>query len=171
MTYIGGPTALIEVAGLRLLTDPTFDPPGKRFRLTQKLQGPAIGAPATGHIDAVLLSHDQHPDNLDDAGRAALQGAALVLTTPAGAQRLGGKAIGLRPWQTHVLQTRSGRAVRVTAVPARHGPEGFEGRTGDVTGFVVASGTEGEPVLYISGDTVFFEGVAEVGRRFRVGTA
>ena len=28
ITLIGGPTALIEVAGYRLLTDPTFDPPG-----------------------------------------------------------------------------------------------------------------------------------------------
>lgn len=25
---IGGPTALIELDGFRLLTDPTFDPPG-----------------------------------------------------------------------------------------------------------------------------------------------
>ena len=30
ITYVGGPTALLEVAGLRLLTDPTFDPPGKK---------------------------------------------------------------------------------------------------------------------------------------------
>jgi hypothetical protein len=28
LTLIGGPTALIELAGFRLLTDPTFDPPG-----------------------------------------------------------------------------------------------------------------------------------------------
>ena len=28
LTYIGGPTALLELGGLRLLTDPTFDPAG-----------------------------------------------------------------------------------------------------------------------------------------------
>jgi L-ascorbate metabolism protein UlaG (beta-lactamase superfamily) len=31
ITHIGGPTALIEVEGWRLLTDPTFDPPGRRY--------------------------------------------------------------------------------------------------------------------------------------------
>ena len=28
LTLIGGPTVLIELAGLRFLTDPTFDEPG-----------------------------------------------------------------------------------------------------------------------------------------------
>jgi L-ascorbate metabolism protein UlaG (beta-lactamase superfamily) len=28
LRYLGGPTALLEVGGLRLLTDPSFDPPG-----------------------------------------------------------------------------------------------------------------------------------------------
>ena len=32
ITYIGGPTALLELAGLRLLTDPTFDPAGTEYR-------------------------------------------------------------------------------------------------------------------------------------------
>src|SRR5271157_5682516 len=31
ITHIGGPTALIEVGDWRLLTDPTFDPPGRRY--------------------------------------------------------------------------------------------------------------------------------------------
>ena len=31
ITHLGGPTALIEVGGWRLLTDPTFDPPGRRY--------------------------------------------------------------------------------------------------------------------------------------------
>jgi L-ascorbate metabolism protein UlaG (beta-lactamase superfamily) len=31
LTRIGGPTTLIEVEGRRLLTDPTFDPPGGRY--------------------------------------------------------------------------------------------------------------------------------------------
>jgi L-ascorbate metabolism protein UlaG (beta-lactamase superfamily) len=29
LTHIGGPTVLIEAGGWRLLTDPTFDPPGR----------------------------------------------------------------------------------------------------------------------------------------------
>ena len=46
VTHIGGPTALIEVGDWRLLTDPTFDPPGKRYAFgwgtsSRKLTGPA----------------------------------------------------------------------------------------------------------------------------------
>ncbi len=44
ITLIGGPTALLEVGGLRVLTDPTFDPPGSyagAATLT-KLTGPAL---------------------------------------------------------------------------------------------------------------------------------
>ena len=68
ITLIGGPTALIELGGLRFLTDPTFDDPGD-YQLPhvtlQKTARPAILAEELGQIDAVLLSHDQHADNLD----------------------------------------------------------------------------------------------------------
>ena len=77
VTHIGGPTALIEFDGWRLLTDPTFDSPGRRYTFgwgsaSRKAAGPAIAAADIGPIDAVLLSHDHHADNLDDAGRALL---------------------------------------------------------------------------------------------------
>jgi L-ascorbate metabolism protein UlaG (beta-lactamase superfamily) len=32
LTHVGGPTLLVEVGGWRLLTDPTFDPRGRRYR-------------------------------------------------------------------------------------------------------------------------------------------
>ena len=60
ITYIGGPTALIEIGGVRLLTDPTFDPAGTDYKSTKKLIGPAISAQQIGRIDVVLLSHDEH---------------------------------------------------------------------------------------------------------------
>jgi L-ascorbate metabolism protein UlaG (beta-lactamase superfamily) len=72
MTYVGGPTALLEIGGLRLLTDPTFDAAGAEFRaaayVLNKVVGPAVNVDAIGEIDAVLLSHDHHFDNLDGAG-------------------------------------------------------------------------------------------------------
>ncbi|HEX3804440.1 MAG TPA: hypothetical protein VHV75_16550 [Solirubrobacteraceae bacterium] len=30
-THVGGPTVLIEIGGWRLLTDPTFDAPGRKY--------------------------------------------------------------------------------------------------------------------------------------------
>ena len=122
ITLAGGPTALIEVAGFRLLTDPPFDAPSE-YRLPhvvlRKTAGPAVPADAIGPIDAVLLSHDQHADNLDTSGRDFLRKAGRVLTTVAGAQRLGGNAEGLAPWDATELRGPDGRTLRVTATPAR----------------------------------------------------
>ncbi len=169
LTLIGGPTVLIEIAGFRLLTDPTFDPP-RRYEAAkagavtlEKTAGPALAADALGSIDAILLSHDQHFDNLDHAGRAILPRAKQTLTTKVGAERLGGNAHGLAPWDATSL-AKDGRAVRVTATPARHGPPGIEPISGEVVGFALGLTTPGDAV-YITGDTVWYEGVAEVARR------
>jgi L-ascorbate metabolism protein UlaG (beta-lactamase superfamily) len=168
-TLIGGPTVLIEVDGFRLLTDPTFDPPGDYqlpyVKLT-KTNGPALSVQDIGAVDAVLLSHDQHSDNLDHAGRDLLPRAGRVLTTEVGAKRLGGNAQALAPWQSTELSA-DGRRLRVTATPARHGPAGIEPMAGDVVGFVVESA--GSPAIYVTGDTVWYDGVAEVAQHFKIG--
>ena len=122
-----------------------------------------------GDVDVVLLSHDQHADNLDHSGKQFLQKAKRVLTTIAGAQRLGGHAEGLAPWATTTLTGRDGHSLTVTATPARHGPAGIEPLSGDVIGFVVTSSKAGSRPIYVSGDTVWYDGVAEVARRFGAG--
>ncbi len=164
LTLIGGPTLLIELDGLRLITDPTFDPPGSYPSGTvtlEKLRGPALSVTDVGRIDAVLLSHDQHWDNLDRSGRAFLDGKT-VFTTPAGAARLGQGAVALAPWQRTELANR----LAVTATPARHGPRGIEPISGEVAGFLV--GTAAEPgLIYVAGDTVWFEGTREIADRFQ----
>jgi L-ascorbate metabolism protein UlaG (beta-lactamase superfamily) len=173
VTYIGGPTALVELGSLRLLTDPTFDPAGSEYPtpvyVLRKTQGPALGPEAIGPIDVVLLSHDHHFDNLDHAGRGMLATAGRVLTTVAGAGRLGGNAVGLAPWQSIDVPESGGRMLRVTATPARHGPA--DGDRGPVVGFVLETSDQPGSVVYVSGDTVWFDGVAEVGRRYTPGVA
>jgi L-ascorbate metabolism protein UlaG (beta-lactamase superfamily) len=172
ITLIGGPTALIEFDGFRLLTDPTFDHPGayKLPHVTlEKLVGPAISAAQVGAVDAVLLSHDQHSDNLDNSGRDFLRHAPRTLTTIAGARRLGGDVEGLAPWDSTELTGKDGHALTITATPARHGPAGIEPLSGDVIGFVLSSNAPGSRPIYITGDTVWFDGVAEVARRFPAG--
>lgn len=172
ITLIGGPTALIEIDGFRLLTDPTFDAPGP-YQLPhvtlEKTVGPALKADAIGPVDAVLLSHDQHSDNLDNSGRALLSKVKRVLTTEIGAKRLGGHVEGLAPWDTTEIRNRDGLTLTITATPARHGPAGIEPLAGDVIGFVVTSGNKDTRPVYISGDTTWFDGVAEVARRFKCG--
>lgn len=172
ITLIGGPTALIEIDGFRLLTDPTFDVPGCYHLphvVLEKLTGPALTAEDIGPVDAVLLSHDQHADNLDNSGRAFLGKAGRVLTTVVGAQRLGAHAEGLAPWDSTELGAAEGRALTITATPARHGPAGIEPMSGDVIGFVLTSQVSGSRPIYVTGDTVWYDGVAEVARRFAAG--
>jgi L-ascorbate metabolism protein UlaG (beta-lactamase superfamily) len=144
ITHIGGPTTLIEAGDWRLLTDPTFDPPGHRYRFgwgtsSHKTAGPALTPAELPPIDAVLLSHDHHGDNLDLAGRALLASADTVLTTPSGARSLGGNARALAPWTTHRLEapgrpaitsSSTRRARRVARDWAGTGPSSSTIRTG-----------------------------------------
>jgi L-ascorbate metabolism protein UlaG (beta-lactamase superfamily) len=78
---------------------------------------------SSGRWDLVLVSHDNHPDNLDDRGRALALAAPLVLTTSSGAGRLGHPAVGLAAWTSHSVERPGGSELTVTAVPAVHGPE------------------------------------------------
>ncbi|MEU4064141.1 MBL fold metallo-hydrolase [Streptomyces wedmorensis] len=163
----GGPTALFDYGGLRFLTDPTFDEPGDYevpgARLTKTT--PSAGVP--DHVDVVLLSHDEHPDNLDTSGRALLAEVPLTLTTPGGAQRLGRGAKGLADWESVELQGPGGGTITVTGVPAIHGPgarEDVEPITGQVVGFVLTG--QGLPTLYVSGDNASLDAVKQIAEHF-----
>jgi L-ascorbate metabolism protein UlaG (beta-lactamase superfamily) len=176
LTHIGGPTVLLEVGGWRLLTDPTFDAPGRRYWFgwgtgSRKLAGPAASAGDLAPIDAVLLSHDHHADNLDPAGRALLPSVGAVITTVSGAKRLGGVARGLDPWQTTHLEAPNRPALEITATPCRHGPPMSHALVGDVVGFALCWDGQEHGVLWISGDTVLYDGVREVANRLEVDTA
>ncbi len=168
ITLVGGPTVLLELGGFRILTDPTFDPPGSYDQAgvtLYKTAFPGLTAETVGQIDAVLLSHDQHADNLDHGGRQFLPRARQVLTTTAAAGRLAKNAIGLDAWKEIHLEQPNGDRLFVTATPARHGPPGIEPITGEVTGFIIGIDRPGD-AIYVTGDTVWYEGVAEVARRF-----
>ena len=168
LTLVGGPTVLLEYGGLRLLTDPTFDPAGEYQGPHSpvkhlKLSGPALSVDQIGKIDAVLLSHDQHFDNLDNAGRALLSDVLVTYTTMSGGKRLAGKAVGMAPFETRTLKGANGPTLLVTATPARHGPVGID--VGDVVGFALGVETPGD-LIYFTGDTLWYEGTAEVAQKF-----
>lgn len=174
ITHIGGPTVLIEIGGLRLLTDPTFDAPGRTYSFgwgaaSRKTAGPALAFADLPPIDAVLLSHDHHADNLDTAGRALLPSAGIVLTTSSGARRLGGNAVGLDPWRQFTLDGGE-MPIEVTATPARHGPPLSRPIAGDTIGFALRWSGQQHGALWITGDTVHYGGLRQVARRLRIGT-
>ncbi|KUN82551.1 Zn-dependent hydrolase [Streptomyces bungoensis] len=168
ITVLGGPTAVIDVGGLRIVSDPTFDDAGPHGYLT-KTAGPAVPEGALGPVDLVLVSHDGHPDNLDERGSAFAKAAPAIVTGPLSAARLGSPAIGLAPWTGHrVPRGDGGGDLTVLAVPAVHGPEdGDRDADGnvncEVTGFVLSG--RGLPTIYVSGDNASIRTVAEISRR------
>jgi len=185
VTVVGGPTALLEWAGLRLLLDPTFDPPtvyGPGPNDLTKTDPPAVAAADLGRIDVALVSHHHHEDNLDEAGRAVSLGLPLVITTSEGARELAARCaagegtatvIGLDEGESLALDRADlvGSAVaehapagaRVIAVAAQHGPLEVADRLGPVIGFVLTA--PGEPTVYVSGDNSSVDVVRAIAAR------
>jgi L-ascorbate metabolism protein UlaG (beta-lactamase superfamily) len=168
VSVVGGPTTVIDIAGRRLVMDPTFDEAGAHGHLT-KTDGPAVSAEDLGSVDVVLISHDQHLDNLDEQGRRFAMAAPSVLTHPGAAGRLGPSAQGLAPWATIELPASEGHpALSVQAVPAVHGPaDGDRDETGhvtcEVTGFVLSG--PGLATVYLSGDNASISAVSAIAER------
>ena len=177
LTHLGGPTTLIEIDGWRILTDPTFDAPGRRYTFgwgtsSRKVAGPALPPEVVGPVDVVLLSHDQHADNLDDAGRALLGRAGTVITTVPAARRLAlPNTRGLADWESTTLEAPGRTPLTVTATPGRHGPKFSRPIAGKVNGFALQRHSEDTAALWMSGDTVLYDGLREVARRIPVDVA
>jgi L-ascorbate metabolism protein UlaG (beta-lactamase superfamily) len=159
---VGGPTAVLEYEGLRWLTDPALSPPGEYGGLT-KLRGPAFDIAREDPIDVVLLSHHQHIDNLDPAGRAFLPSVKRVLSTTRAADELNANVIGMEPWTEVELESPRGGSVKVTAVPAQHGPDGSDEIQGPVIGFVLSAPCA--DTVYVSGDNASRDVVRAIAQR------
>lgn len=145
-TLVGGPTLVLSYAGLTIVTDPTFDPPGPVSYLT-KTEGPSVEAADLPAIDLALVSHDHHADNLDVLGEQVAREATLALTTVIGAGRkdgFTGMAVG------DEVTIEGPTPVTVAAVDAQHGPRAIAPLTGPVIGFILRA--EGWPTVYFSGD-------------------
>ncbi len=164
ITYIGGPTALLEYAGLRVVTDPTFDPPQEYAEPGEtslvKTRGPALTRADVWPVDLVLLSHHLHKDNLDYEGLELIAQGPLTLSTREAADDLwGGSVVGFDDWESHEVGD-----VTITVVPALHGPPGSDRIVGNVIGFVLEA--PGCPTVYVSGDNASVALVEQIANRF-----
>ena len=174
ITHIGGPTTLVEVDGWWLLTDPTFDPAGGHYDFgwgtsSTKMTGPSVAVADLPPIDAVLLTHDHHGDNLDTAGRALLPEVPAVITTTSGAQRLRlSHGTGLAVGRSTTLRTAGKPALEVVATPARHGPPLSRPIVGDVIGFALRRPGTNQTLLWITGDTVLHRPVRHAAKTMTI---
>lgn len=156
VTWVGHATALIELGGARLLTDPVL-----RERLFHlKRVAPPVDPEHHSGLDAVLVSHLHH-DHLDLPSLKLLDGHGVRLVVPAGA---GGLASG-RGFAS-VTELAAGDAIRVAgaevlAVPAvHHGGRVLSRTKADSLGYVVeADGVR----VYFAGDTDVFDAMADIG--------
>jgi L-ascorbate metabolism protein UlaG (beta-lactamase superfamily) len=172
LTHVGGPTLLVEVDGWRLLTDPTFDPAGGHYDFgwgtsSDKVTGPAVELADLPPVDAVLLTHDHHGDNLDTSGRALLSSVRTVVTTVAGARRLAGTGADVRGLAAGDVTrlTASGKPdLEVAATPARHGPPLTRPIVGQVVGFAIRRPGASQVLVWVTGDTVLYGGLRDAAR-------
>ncbi|KAK0218146.1 beta-lactamase superfamily domain-containing protein [Armillaria fumosa] len=171
ITHISTAAAIFETDGVNLLTDPFFSPAGTQWDLgitiLENSDTPALGLQDLPPIGAVLLSHEDHPDNLDDLGRRLLDGRK-VITTIDGAKKLHPRSgvRGIRPWETVPLEA-GGKHFQVTGTPCQHLPGG------ECTGFILTApefgSTNGLPnAIYFSGDTIYFEELVQIRDKFHV---
>ena len=179
LTHIGGPTVLVEVDGWRLLTDPTFDPAGGHYDFgwgtsSDKLVGPAWAAADLPPIDAVLLTHDHHGDNLDAAGRALLPDVPAGWS-PRSAGPVGSGWRASPGWQPGATTTLSARRAGQTSRCWRRRP-GTDRRcpdrlVGDVVGFALRRPGQDKTLLWITGDTVLHRPLRRTAAAMQVDVA
>ena len=156
------------------MTDPVLDSPGGWYHFgygsfSRKKSQPALKPEQIGKIDLILLSHHQHKDNFDKAGREFAKTVPRILTTKSGASKMQ-NAVGLDNWESYKVDTLKAPNIKITATPAQHHPwwlpEFFSGK---VIGFMIEwDGQNG--AYYISGDTVYFKGIEEIANKFIIDT-
>lgn len=179
ITYLGGPTYLLEIGRFRIISDPGFDPQGSwrnegPGHLLTKVMAPPIPVDEIGSIDLALVSHAQHLDNLDNEGRRLLGKVGMTLTTPASAAMNlpGKKVVGLPTWESTEIKNAAGERLKITSMPAVHtsNPDLRE-IVGEVTGFMLEWEGQQSGAFYISGDTVWIDEINEIAKRYKVSAA
>jgi L-ascorbate metabolism protein UlaG (beta-lactamase superfamily) len=149
VTYLGHATVLLELDGVRLLTDPLL-----RDRLGPLRRHGPVPDPATlRRLDAILISH-AHPDHFDRRSLRMLEAPGRVIV-PDGlgtaTRRVLKPSNGVEVTELASWATTTVGSLRVTAVPARHWRWPLAPRVRTV-GYVI----EGSTRVYFAGDTGFF---------------
>jgi L-ascorbate metabolism protein UlaG (beta-lactamase superfamily) len=163
LRLIRNATLHVRAGGRCVLVDPMLDPAGARPPVEDTpnpVRNPLVELPeppevVAGGLHGVIVTH-LHRDHLDDTAVELLRKDVPVFGQPEDEDRLRGHGFtDVRPVEGEL----DWDGVRIVRTAARHGT----GRIGElmapVSGFVVVA--PGEPVLYLAGDTIWCDEVAE----------
>ena len=166
ITFIGHSSFLLQIAGRKVLVDPVFS---KRLILLRRQRHPGISVNELPPIDLVLLTH-AHMDHLDLASlrrvirtTRRLSGRSPEVVVPRGVEDLveplGFSAIHrLEWWESTAVQ-----GLKITMTPCRHwGARIFRDTHRGYGGYVIEAAGQS---IYHSGDTAYFDGFREIGKR------
>jgi L-ascorbate metabolism protein UlaG (beta-lactamase superfamily) len=173
ITWIGNATVLIEVLGLRILTDPNFLHAGQHAALggglrTRRLHDPARELEEVLPVDLVVLSH-HHGDHWDAVADAGIPKDVPILTTDHAARKLRRsgftRPLPLERWETARVVGGDGELL-VTALPAKHAPQPLQAVLPPVNGSLLEVRRNGSSYrIYLTGDTLLHDQLAEIPRR------
>jgi len=176
ITHISTACVLLEIGSVRILTDPIFDEGERYYHFrwpcigATRRRGPALKPEQIPELDAILLSHAHHSDNLDENGKKLFGKARQIITTIHDKKYVRDDAIGLPKWGSTEIRGAKGEVITVSATPALHGPRLLP-ESWHVCGFVLKWDGQEHGSLYISGDTVYFNQLRKIAARFDIGTA
>lgn len=163
LTLLRSATVILELDGRRILVDPMLDDAGTRppvENTANPVRNPTVPLPVPAEdvvrgIDAVLVTH-RHRDHLDARAEALLPRDVPVFCQPEDEPSLRERGLDAHA----VANELDWNGIRIARAPAQHGHGAIAEALGPVSGFVLDD-------LYVAGDTVWYEGVAETIERHR----
>ncbi|OXM83728.1 MBL fold metallo-hydrolase [Paenibacillus rigui] len=152
----------LEYGGVTFLIDPMFSEAGVNppiMNTPNELRNPLVPLPATAqewlHPDAAIVTH-LHPDHWDAAAQEAMAKSTPILCQPGDESAFYSSGFqSVLPVADHARY----KGVTLTRTGGRHGTGEIGARMGNVSGFVLKA--EGEPTLYLAGDTIWCDEVVE----------